>query len=64
MRHETFLLLSQLEPEHFQLPITLWWLPEGDRDRRIEDYVLAFERHERLHREQLRPAMKYATSTR
>jgi hypothetical protein len=64
MRHETLLLIAQLKPQDLQRPITLWWLPEGERERTILDYVLAFERHERLHREQLRPAMKYATSTR
>jgi uncharacterized damage-inducible protein DinB len=64
MRHETFLLLSRFKPEHLKPAITLWWLPEGERDRTMLDYVLAFERHERLHREQLRSAMKYATSTR
>ena len=64
MRHETMLLLAQLKPEHLKPPITLWWMPEGERDRTILDYVLAFERHERLHREQMRPAMKFATSTR
>jgi uncharacterized damage-inducible protein DinB len=64
MRHETMLLLAQLEPKHLGLPIQLLWLPEAERDRTMLDYVLAFERHERLHREQLRPAMKFATSTR
>ncbi len=64
MRHATLRLLSQLKPEHLEPAITLWWLAEGERDRTVLDYVLAFERHERLHREQLRPAMKYATSTR
>jgi uncharacterized damage-inducible protein DinB len=64
MRHETLLLLAQLKPKHLEPPITLWWLPEGERERTVADYVLAFETHERLHREQLRPAMKYATSTR
>jgi uncharacterized damage-inducible protein DinB len=64
MRHATMLLLAQLEPEHLKAPITLLWLPEGERDRTMLDYVLAFERHERAHREAMRPAMKYATSTR
>jgi hypothetical protein len=64
MRHETMLLLAQLRPEHLEAPITLWFMPEGERERTMLDYVLAFERHERAHREQLRPAMKFATSTR
>jgi uncharacterized damage-inducible protein DinB len=59
MRHETMLLLSQLTPKHLKQPISLWWLPEGEREKRIADYVLVFERHERNHREQLRTAMKY-----
>lgn len=64
MRHETFLLIARLKPETLKLPIELWWMPEGERQRTIFDYVMAFERHERLHRDQLRPAMKHATSTR
>jgi len=64
MRHETMLLLSQLKPQQLKLSITLWWLPEGERERTVADYVLAFERHERNHRGQLRPAMRYATSLR
>jgi hypothetical protein len=64
MRHETMLLLSQLRPEHLKAPLTLSWFPEGERDRTMLEYVLAFERHERSHREQLRPAMRFATSTR
>lgn len=58
MRHETMRLLAQLQPEHLRLPIRFWWEPGSD-ERTILDYVLAFDRHERGHREQLRPAMKY-----
>ena len=58
MRHETMRLLAQLQPEHLRLPIRFWWEPGSD-ERTIRDYVLAFDRHERGHREQLRPAMKH-----
>jgi DinB family protein len=64
MRHETLLLIARLKPQDLSHAITLWWLPEGERDRTILDYVLAFEQHDRTHRDQLRPAMKHATSTR
>jgi mycothiol maleylpyruvate isomerase-like protein/DinB family protein len=60
MRHETRLLIAQLTPQHLKHPISLWWMPEGERDRIIADYVLAFQRHDNHHRDQLRPAMKYA----
>jgi hypothetical protein len=58
MRHETALLLSQLKPKHLGLRIRFWW-EEGQPERTVLDYILSFERHERTHREQLRPAMKY-----
>ncbi len=58
MRHQTMLLLADLRPGHLQLPITYWW-DEAAGERRVLDYVLMFERHERAHREQLRPAMRY-----
>jgi uncharacterized damage-inducible protein DinB len=60
MRHETMLLLSQITKKHQERPITLWWFPEGERERNVADYVLAFERHERSHCAQLRPVMRYA----
>ena len=63
MRHQTMLLLTELREEHLTLPIEMPWMPEP-RTRTILDYVLAFEMHERSHREQLRPAMKFQTSTR
>lgn len=63
MRHETLLLLSQLEPKHLQLEMEFWWEPRPNRHT-ILDYVLMFSSHERRHREQLRPAMKYARSLR
>jgi mycothiol maleylpyruvate isomerase-like protein/DinB family protein len=58
MRHQTMLLLAELRPEHLRLPITFWWDPAAG-ERTVLDYVLMFERHERAHREQLRPAMRY-----
>jgi len=58
MRHETMRILAQLRPEHLNLRITLPWEPEPERHT-VLVYLLGFERHERAHREQLRPAMKY-----
>jgi hypothetical protein len=58
MRHETMRLLAQLRPGHLGLKIKLWWPPQPE-ERTVLDYVLMFERHERGHREQLRPAMRY-----
>ena len=58
MRHQTMLLLAGLRPEHLRLPITYWW-DAAAGERTVLDYVLMFERHERAHREQLRPAMRY-----
>ena len=58
MRHETMLLIAQLQPDHLWLPIRFWWEPEKG-EHTVLDYVLGFDRHERAHREQLRPAMKY-----
>ncbi|HYM15119.1 MAG TPA: maleylpyruvate isomerase N-terminal domain-containing protein [Dehalococcoidia bacterium] len=59
MRHETLRLLSQLEPAHLRLNLSLWWQPPPN-ERSLLDYLLGFERHDRAHREQLRGAMKYA----
>ena len=64
MRHETMLMLAQLNPARLAPPIRLWWFPEGQQERTIVDYVLAFERHERSHCDQLRPVMRWATSLR
>jgi uncharacterized damage-inducible protein DinB len=61
MRHETLLLLSQLKPKHLEQPIDLWWKPRPEGYSMLE-YLLGFAEHERAHREQLRPAMKYATA--
>jgi hypothetical protein len=63
MRHETFVLLSQLQPAHLALPIELWWRPEP-REATVLDYILAFPEHERAHSAQLRPAMRHATNPR
>jgi uncharacterized damage-inducible protein DinB len=57
-RHETLLLMSQLEPRHLDLAINLWWQPEPNL-RTVREYLLGFPRHEQAHREQLRPAMRY-----
>jgi hypothetical protein len=59
MRHETMRLLAGLQPEHLGLRISFWWEPPPN-EHSLLDYVLAFERHDRAHREQLRPAMRYA----
>ncbi len=58
MRHETMLLLAELKPPHLRLPISFWWDPPPN-EHTVLDYVLAFERHDRTHRAQLRPAMKH-----
>ncbi|MEX2226127.1 MAG: DinB family protein [Dehalococcoidia bacterium] len=63
MRHETLLLLSQLKPKHLELTAEFWWQPRPNRHT-ILDYVLMFSNHDRRHRTQLRPAMKYARSMR
>jgi uncharacterized damage-inducible protein DinB len=63
MRHETMRLLSRIEREHLALEIDLWWRPRPNR-RTVLDYVLGFNAHDRAHLDQLRAAMKYATSTR
>jgi uncharacterized damage-inducible protein DinB len=64
MRHETMLLLSQLTPRHLRLEIDLWFMPRRDAPYTLLDYVNLFEFHDRQHRDQMRPAMKHATSTR
>lgn len=61
MRHETMTLLARLKPKHLELEMEFWWEPSPNRHT-VLDYVTMFERHDRTHREQLRPAMKYATA--
>jgi uncharacterized damage-inducible protein DinB len=63
MRHETMLLLARLKPEHLREKITMRFLPEP-HERTVLDYLQFFPNHERTHREQLRPVMRYATSLR
>ncbi len=63
MRHATLRLLSELRPKHLSLPITFWWEP-APNEHTILDYVVMFERHDRTHREQLRPAMRYVRALR
>jgi hypothetical protein len=58
MRHETMLLLSQLKAKHLELRISFWWEPQPN-ERTILEYLVGFERHDRTHREQLRPAMRW-----
>ncbi len=58
MRHETMLLLSQLKAKHLELKISFWWEPQPN-ERTILEYLVGFERHDRTHREQLRPAMRW-----
>lgn len=58
MRHETMVLLSQLKPKQLALGIEYWWEPRPNAHTILE-YVLMFERHDRTHREQLRPAMRW-----
>ena len=59
MRHESLRLVSQLRPEHLSLTMEFWWEPRPNRHTLL-DYVLRFHVHDRTHREQLRPAMRYA----
>jgi uncharacterized damage-inducible protein DinB len=63
-RHETMRLLAQLQHQHLTLPIDLWWEPPERRRRTVRDYVGGFWSHDHQHREQLRPAMRFATSKR
>ncbi len=64
MRHETLRLIAQLKREHLDLKIELKWEPTPAKPHTILDYVLGFDAHDCAHRDQLRAAMKYATSTR
>jgi hypothetical protein len=61
MRHETGLLLARLQPQHLRLQIEFWWQPTPNTHTVLE-YVAAFGRHELAHRDQLRPAMTFATA--
>lgn len=56
MRHETLTLFAQLKPKHLDLKIAFWWEPQPN-EHTVLDYLIAFENHDRTHREQLRPAM-------
>ena len=58
MRYETLLLFSQLTPKHLDLRIMFVWEPSPN-ERTILEYLLFFERHDRTHRDQLRPAMRW-----
>jgi hypothetical protein len=59
MRHGTLLLLAKLEPKHLSPAITFRWEEPPQQPHTFLEYLVAFERHERIHAEQLRPAMKY-----
>jgi hypothetical protein len=63
MRHQTLLLLSELRPQHLGPAVEMRWLAPPHRGTFL-DYVLSFGMHEWSHREQLRGAMKFQTSTR
>ena len=58
MRHETMVLLSQLKPKHLEIAFAFVWEPEPNV-RTVLEYLLWFEAHDRTHREQLRPAMRW-----
>jgi hypothetical protein len=58
MRHETFVLLSQLKPKHLDIKIEMRWLPPPTTHTVLE-YLLWFEQHERAHDEQLRAGMRW-----
>jgi hypothetical protein len=61
IRHETLLLFSQLKPKHLDLQINFVWEPQPN-ERTVLDYLLFFEQHDRTHRDQLRPAMRWVRS--
>lgn len=63
MRHETLRLLSELRAKHLSLPIVFRWEPSPN-EHTILEYITMFERHDRTHREQLRPAMRYVRALR
>jgi hypothetical protein len=58
MRHETLLLFSQLKPKHLDLKLEFRWEP-APNEHTVLDYLLFFEQHDRTHRDQLRPAMRW-----
>ena len=58
MRLETLLLFSQLTQKYLDLKINFVWEPQPN-ERTILEYLLFFERHDRTHRDQLRPAMRW-----
>ena len=58
MRHETLLLCSRLAKMHLDLKIAFWWEP-APNEHTVLDYLSMFERHDRSHQEQLRPAMRW-----
>ncbi len=61
MRHATVRLLAQMTERHLAQPIELWFEPDR-REHTVLGYIRGFHRHEAAHREQLRPAMRYATA--
>lgn len=61
MRHETLRLLAQLTPSHLAAPIDLWF-ETPPREGSVLEYINGFHRHEARHREELRPAMRYAVA--
>jgi hypothetical protein len=58
----TMVLMSQLTPQHLKLEIDLWWLPQGEQRKTVLDTAPLHLRTAST--DQLRPAMKHATSTR
>lgn len=60
MRHQTRLLMSKLEPQHLALAIV------APRDPPVTftlaEWMNAYPQHDRVHGDNLRPAMKYRTS--
>lgn len=58
MRHETLRLYARLTPELLAVMIPLPW--RDNEQVPVRDMFLGFGRHEEHHREQLRPAMRYA----
>ncbi len=63
MRHGTMLLLAELKPKHVREVLFMPWMPEP-HERPMIEYIQWFWMHERTHVDDLRPAMKYATSLR
>lgn len=61
MRHETMLLLAQLKPKHLRVMFEFPWEPRPN-EHSVLEYLAGFWAHDRFHREQLRPAMRYQTA--